>query len=119
MENDLYYPAQAIAGTIVDRLANGNDLTPELCAAAHRKPNEQSAAMRARLANLNKWEGYIAASLWAAFQHYFKRNGDKVPASFSRHGTVHALGAPQYSRRSAVQGIMVATSTIAYVNGLS
>lgn len=118
MENDLYYPAQAIAGTIVDRLVDGNDLTPELCDAARRRWGEPPTAMRARLADLDKWEGYIAAALWAAFQHY-KRNRGKAPASFTRHGTVHALGTPQYSRRSAVQGIMVATSAIAYVNGLS
>ena len=74
--------------------------------------------MRARLTNLNDWEAYIAASLWAAFRHYNKKSGDKSPASFTRHGTVHALGAPQYSRRSGVQGLMVATSAIGYLNGL-
>ena len=122
MGHDLYYPAQATAAAVLDRLVSqiaGTPSTSSLGTAAKRRPGESAEDFRARLRELNQWEGYIAAALWTAFAHYFRSKGDRVPSSFSRHATAHALGGRQYNRRSAVQGIMAATSAVAYLNGLT
>lgn len=121
MGHDLYYPAQAAAAAALDRLSShiAEQSGTNLASAAKRHRRETVTHFRARLEDLDRWEVYIAAALWTTFEHYFRSKGDRVPTSFSRHAATHALGGRQYSRRSAVQGIMAATSVVAFLNGLS
>jgi hypothetical protein len=118
LENDLFAPAQALAANLLDSLVNQH-LEPDLKLAAKRKVGESIQDVKVRVEELNAWQAYVVSALWAAFEHYFQSKGDPIPHTFSRHATVHAVGRKQYSRRSAVQGLMVVTSAIGYMNGLS
>lgn len=52
------------------------------------------------------------APIWQAYQQFFVSNGDKIPMTFSRNATVHTVSSRQYSRRNAVQGLMLVTSLL-------
>ena len=118
LEGDLYAPAQALAGNLLDCLMKTH-LNPALARAAKRKPGETHQDVKDRLEELEAWQEYVACALWSTFQHYFQDEGDDVPHAFSRHATAHAVGRRQYSRRSAVQGLMAVSSALGYINGLS
>lgn len=60
---------------------------------------------------------YIAlAPIWQAYQSYYPDNGDRVPRTFSRHATAHTVGALQYSRRNAVQGLMLVCGLLKFLD---
>jgi len=118
LDADLFGPAQALAANLLDVLINEH-LEPDLKRAAKRQPGESIAVVKSRIADLDAWQGYVASALWSTFQHYFRDRGDAVPQAFSRHATAHAPGRRQYSRRSAVQGLMAVTGAIGYLNGLN
>ena len=120
LEQDMYYPAQATAALVLDRLLKLDlKANAQLSTAARRRKGESVGAFRARRSDLDVWSSYIATTLWEAFAHYHPDQGDRVPSTFSRHASTHALGGRQYSRRNAVQGIMAATTVVAYLNGLT
>lgn len=57
---------------------------------------------------------YLAlAPIWSAYQHF---HPDAVPRHFGRHPSAHAVVPMQYSRRNAVQAVMLVASLVAYVN---
>lgn len=118
LEVDLYAPAQALAGNLLDSLRRTH-LDPYLARVANRKVGETPQDVKSRLEDLEAWQSYVASALWSTFQHYFQSQGDAIPHAFSRHATAHAAGSRQYSRRSAVQGLIAVTSAIGYLNGLS
>lgn len=66
--------------------------------------------------------GIHGALVWSPIRRAFGRfnpeKGDKVPHEFSRHATVHSLEKRQYSKRNAIQALMLATSLLGYVNDL-
>lgn len=52
------------------------------------------------------------APIRQTYQAFFVDKGDRVPSSFSRHGVAHTVHPRQYTRRSAVQGLMFACSLL-------
>jgi hypothetical protein len=60
---------------------------------------------------------YIAlAPIWQAYQNYNLDNGDRVPRTFNRHATAHTVGSQQYSRRNAVQGLMLVCGLLKFID---
>lgn len=53
---------------------------------------------------------FIVCQLWGVHRQFRAPNGDPIPGTFNRHGTVHAVSARQYSRLNAVLGIAHLTS---------
>lgn len=56
---------------------------------------------------------YIAlAPIWQAWQKFFPDQGLPIPHTFSRNATAHTVSAKQYTKRNAVQSLMIASSLI-------
>ncbi|HEX6525471.1 MAG TPA: hypothetical protein VF070_36495, partial [Streptosporangiaceae bacterium] len=61
---------------------------------------------------------YIALGpIWQAYQSYYPDNGDRVPRTFNRHATAHTVGSQQYSRRNAIQGLMLVCGLLKFLDG--
>ncbi|MEI7059040.1 hypothetical protein WBG06_24680 [Nocardioides sp. CCNWLW239] len=107
LEAGHFAAAQALAGSLIDTI-----VTAYFGSDRHKyTPNKKNTTADAyRKLTIRR---YIAfAPMWQTYQQFFVTNGDKVPTQFSRHATVHAVGARQYSRRNAVQALMVVCSLI-------
>lgn len=100
-------PAQALAGSLIDAIVTdyfGSDrykYTPN-------KKNPTTAAYD----EFTIREFIAFAPMWQAYQQFFASNGDKVPATFSRNATAHTVSRRQFSRRNAVQGLMLVCSLL-------
>lgn len=102
--------AQALIGSLTDVIVNGYfsyfrknryDYTPG-------KKNPTNKAYE----EFTIREFIAFAPIWQAYQQFFVSNGDKIPTTFSRNATVHTVSSRQYSRRNAVQGLMLVTSLL-------
>lgn len=100
--------AQALTGALLDAMVNtyfGRDrhlYTPD----KHGK--RTNAAYDEFSAN-----EYIAlAPIWQAWQKFFPDEGLPIPRTFSRNATAHTVSAKQYTKRNAVQSLMIASSLI-------
>lgn len=102
--------AQALIGSLTDVIVNGYfsyvgknryDFTP----GKRNLTNEAYEEFTIR-------EFIAFAPIWQAYQQFFVSNGDKIPMTFSRNATVHTVSSRQYSRRNAVQGLMLVTSLL-------
>ncbi len=47
-----------------------------------------------------------------------RHKGDKVPHTFSRHASVHAVSKVQYNKRNAAIALVLATSLVGFMNDL-
>lgn len=56
----------------------------------------------------------IAISLWHVHEQNWAADGHPVPAEFNRHATLHRVSKRQYSKRNAIQSLMLATSLLAW-----
>ena len=56
------------------------------------------------------------APLWQAYQKYKPEDGDLIPATFSRHASVHGVSARQLSRRNAVQAVLFLSSLLVFLD---
>lgn len=94
--------AQALAGSIVDTIITGYFGDDRFKYTPSRKNITTDAY------NEFTVREFIAfAPIWKTYQQFFVTNGDKVPTTFSRHATAHAVSTRQYNRRNAVQGLML------------
>ena len=58
---------------------------------------------------------YIAlAPIWQAWQKFFPDEGLPVPHTFSRNATAHTVSEKQYTRRNAVQSLMIVSGLICF-----
>lgn len=55
---------------------------------------------------------FITCQLWGIHRQFHARDGDSIPGTFNRHGSVHAVSARQYSRLNAVLGLAHLTSLL-------
>ncbi|RDV44884.1 hypothetical protein DOE76_09050 [Leifsonia sp. ku-ls] len=53
---------------------------------------------------------FLFSQLWGIHRHFFVSNGDPIPGTFNRHGSVHAVTPRQYSRLNAILGLAHLTS---------
>ena len=60
---------------------------------------------------------YIAfAPVWQAWQKFFPDEGRPVPRTFSRNATAHTVSTKQFTRRNAVQGLMIACGILVFLD---
>lgn len=99
--------AQALAGSLVDTLVTGY-----FGAERHKyTPSKKNTTTDAY--NEFTIREFIAfGPMWQTYQQFFIANGDRVPGTFSRHATAHAVSTRQYNRRNAIQGLMVVCSLL-------
>lgn len=55
---------------------------------------------------------FIFCQLWGIHRHFEVQNGDPIPGTFNRHGSVHAVSHRQYSRLNAVLALAHLTSLL-------
>lgn len=99
--------AQALAGSLVDTVVNGyfGDDRYKYTPSKKTRTNEAYNEFTIR-------EFIAFAPIWQTYQQFFVSNGDKIPGTFSRHATAHAVGTRQYNRRNAIQGLMMVCSLL-------
>lgn len=55
---------------------------------------------------------FVVSQLWGIHRQYKAGNGDRLPGTFNRHGSVHGVSSRQYSRLNAVLGLAHVTSLL-------
>jgi len=100
--------AQALAGALLDSMVNsylGKDrylFTPD----------KHGKRTNAAYDEFTAHEYIALAPIWQAWQKYFPDEGLPIPHTFSRNATAHTVSAKQYTKRNAVQSLMIASSLI-------
>ncbi len=98
--------AQALAGALLDSMVNSYLGTDSYGYAPDKHGKRTNAAYDEFTAH-----EYIAlAPIWQAWQKYFPDEGLPIPHTFSRNATAHTVSAKQYTKRNAVQSLMIASS---------
>ncbi|MEJ5943849.1 hypothetical protein WDZ17_00885 [Pseudokineococcus basanitobsidens] len=100
--------AQALAGSLVDTVVSnyfGNARTKYT-------PHPQGKRTTDAYDEFTVREYIAFAPMWQTYQQFYVKDGGKVPGTFSRHATAHAVSVRQYSKRNAVQAIMFACSLL-------
>ncbi len=57
----------------------------------------------------------VFVPVWKCHRQFRVSNGDRIPTTYSRHATVHAVSARQFSKRNTVQSIMLLASLIGFL----
>lgn len=103
--------AQSLAGSLVDTLLRRYLPKTKPLILPGRKTKNADAYLDFSVRK------YIAlAPIWQAYQSYYPDNGDRVPRTFNRHATAHTVGSQQYSRRNAVQGLMLVCGLLKFID---
>lgn len=103
--------AQALAANTIDTL-----LIQTFGWKTSRSITKQTPARREDLRKESVRYFMTMAPIWSAYQEFW--GNDPTPTTFSRHATAHAVGPRQFSQRSTIQAIMLATAFIAWRNKL-
>ena len=100
--------AQALAGSLVEAILSSyfgtdrSEYTPDKAGKRTKEAYDEFGVRQ-----------FIAlAPVWQTYQKFFVSEGDKVPMTFSRNATAHTVSSRQFSRRNALQGLMVACSLL-------
>lgn len=105
--------AQALTGSLLDSMVNAY-----LGKARHHyTPDKQGKRTNSRYDDFNAHEYIALAPIWQAWQKFFPDEGLPVPHTFSRNATAHTVNPKQYTRRNAVQSLMIVSSMILFFNG--
>jgi hypothetical protein len=102
LERGLDGPAQAAACAVLDTVLRENG--------RYKYWREVAATDDYELVRLRYYA--TMAPLGPALEQFKREKGDRVPALFNRHATVHAAGAVQYTPRNALVGVMLAVSVV-------
>lgn len=100
--------AQALAGSLVDAILSsyfGKDRT-------QYTPDRKGKRTKDAYDEFSVRQFIAFAPMWQTYQQFFTTDGDTVPTTFSRNATAHTVSRRQFSRRNAVQGLMVACSLL-------
>jgi hypothetical protein len=100
--------AQALAGALLDSMVNsyfGNDRYLYT-------PDKHGRRTNAAYDEFTAHEYIALAPIWQAWQKFFPDEGLPIPHTFSRNATAHTVSAKQYTKRNAVQSLMIASSLI-------
>ena len=103
--------AQALAGSLLDSIVNtyfGQDRYKYT-------PNRKTKTIAA-YEEFTVREFIAFAPVWQAWQRYFAGKGDPIPTTFSRNATAHTVSPKQFSRRNAVQGLMLGCSLLFFLD---
>jgi hypothetical protein len=105
--------AQALTGSLLDFMVNTYFGTDRYLYTPDKKGKRTNAAYDEFAAH-----EYIAlAPIWQAWQKFFPDEGLPVPHTFSRNATAHTVSTKQYTRRNAVQSLMIVSSLVYFFNG--
>ena len=102
--------AQALAANLLDSMVR-----------AHFTADRVVLMPSSKVRTPDGYEDFIAlkylavAPIWRAFQSFFPSNGDQVPRSFARHASAHAVVRRQFSKRNAIQALMLVTGLLAFL----
>lgn len=105
--------AQALTGSLLDSMVN-------TYFGAHRylyTPDKRGKRTNAAYDEFTAHEYIALAPIWQAWQKFFPNEGLPVPHTFSRNATAHTVSTKQYTRRNAVQSLMIVSSLIYFFNG--
>lgn len=100
--------AQALTGALLDSMVNfyfGNDRYLYT-------PDKHGTRTNAAYDEFTAHEYIALAPIWQAWQKFFPDDGLPIPHTFSRNATAHTVSAKQYTKRNAVQSLMIASSLI-------
>jgi hypothetical protein len=103
--------AQALAGSLLDSIVNtyfGQDRYKYT-------PNRKTKTIAA-YDEFTVREFIAFAPIWQAWQRFFASEGDPIPTTFSRNATAHTVSPKQFSRRNAVQGLMLGCSLLFFLD---
>ena len=104
--------AQALAGSLLDSMVNTYFGADRYLYTPDKRGKRTNAAYDEFTAH-----EYIAlAPIWQAWQKFFPDEGLPVPHTFSRNATAHTVSTKQYTRRNAVQSLMIVSSLIHFFN---
>lgn len=105
--------AQALIGSLLDSMVNTYFGADRYLYTPDKRGKRTNAAYDEFTAH-----EYIAlAPTWQAWQKFFPNEGLPVPHTFSRNATAHTVSTKQYTRRNAVQSLMIVSSLIYFFNG--
>lgn len=100
--------AQALTGSLLDSMVNtyfGADRNLYT-------PDKRGRRTNAACDEFTAHEYSALAPIWQAWQKLFPDEGLPVPHTFSRNATAHTVSTKQYTRRNAVQSLMIVSSLI-------
>ena len=102
--------AQALAGALLDSMVNSYFGQLRHLYTPDKKGKRTNGAYDEFSAH-----EYIAlAPIWQAWQKFFPDEGLPVPHTFSRNATAHTVSEKQYTRRNAVQSLMIVSGLICF-----
>lgn len=104
--------AQALTGSLMDAIVNtyfGKDRHVYT-------PDKSGRRTNAAYDEFGAHEYIAFAPVWQAWQKFFPDEGKPVPYTFSRNATAHTVSAKQFTRRNAVQGLMIVCGILVFLN---
>lgn len=113
MRHGCYHSAQALFTLILDTLVSEfhpDDGQRKAISKRSRDTPEIPAVLREMMLR----ESYLWLPVWNSHLEFWQKKGHPVPEEFSRHGSVHAVGEPQYNTANCVQVMMLVASLLAY-----
>ncbi|WP_141711374.1 hypothetical protein [Jiangella alba] len=110
-ESGHHETAQALAANLLDTIL-GTHLAEDRAGLLPSK--KVTTPERYDKLAVREWLAF--SPIWAAYQSYFADRGDPVPRTFNRHATAHSVGTLQFSRRNAVQALMLVCSLLGYLD---
>ena len=78
-------------------------------------PNKKTTTTAAH-EEFNVREFVAFAPIWQAWQLFHLDKNDPIPGTISRHATAHSVSGRQFSRRNAVQGLLLACGLIYFLD---
>ena len=103
--------AQALAGSLLDTILRKFFADQRLDLLPSKKTTNTDAYLERTV------KEFIAiAPIWQAYQQYYPDKNDPIPRAFNRHATAHTVGTLQYSRRNAVQGLMIVCGLLKFID---
>lgn len=100
--------AQALAGALLDSMVNSYFGRNRYL----YTPDKHGRRTNAAYDEFSAHEYIALAPIWQAWQKFFPDEGLPIPHTFSRKATAHTVSAKQYTKRNAVQSLMIASSLL-------
>lgn len=106
--------AQALLGSLADSILIAYLEDERYLYTPNRKTKDSEAYKKLGIRK------FIAlAPMWQAYQQFWAKNGDAVPATFNRNATAHTVSSRQFNRRNAVQGLLFVCGLIIFLDEMA
>ncbi len=103
--------AQALTGSLLDSVVNTYFGDQRYL----YTPDKHGKRTNSAYDQFGAHEFIAFAPVWQAWQKFFPNEGVPIPHTFSRNATAHTVSTKQYSRRNAVQGVMIVCGILAFI----